>query len=271
MSVAARAERAGKQADRSPWLDRGVRLGLVCYGLMHLLIGYLAVRLALGDGAGSASSKGAFQQLAQHTPGVVTLSVVGAGFAVLVVWQGLEAAVGRRDDDGWARVGKRLVSAGKAVVYAVLGTSAIKTAFGSSGGQRTKGMTARVMALPAGPVLVGAVGVAVLVVAGFLVFRGWSEGFRSKLEAPGQTGYDGKLYVTLGKIGHLAKGAAFAVVGALFVYAAVTHDPQESGGLDVALRKVLHQPFGSPLLVVIALGLGCYGLFCFAWARHLDR
>jgi hypothetical protein len=33
---------------------------------------------------------------------------------------------------------------------------------------------------------------------------------------------------------------------------------------------VLQQPFGQLLLVLIALGIGCYGLFCFARARHFN-
>ena len=75
----------------------------------------------------------------------------------------------------------------------------------------------------------------------------------------------------LGKVGYIAKGVAIGLVGVLFVYAAVTHDPKKSGGLDQALHEVLEQPFGPFLLVAIALGIACYGLFCFARARHLSR
>jgi hypothetical protein len=39
----------------------------------------------------------------------------------------------------------------------------------------------------------------------------------------------------------------------------------------VALHKILQQPYGGPVLVVVALGFAGYGVFCFAWARHLDR
>ena len=51
----------------------------------------------------------------------------------------------------------------------------------------------------------------------------------------------------------------------------MTHESGKSGGLDQALQKVLQQPFGPFLLGAIAAGIICYGLFCFAWARHLDR
>ncbi len=44
--------------------DAGVRLGLVVYGMVHLLIAYTAVSLALGDRDQKASQQGALAQLA---------------------------------------------------------------------------------------------------------------------------------------------------------------------------------------------------------------
>ena len=87
----------------------------------------------------------------------------------------------------------------------------------------------------------------------------------------GRTGRVGRAYVLLGVVGYVSRGIAIGLVGALFIYAALTHDPQKSGGLDQALQEVLAQPFGAPALVLMALGLACFGLFCFAWARHIDR
>jgi hypothetical protein len=253
-------------------MDHAVRLGLVSYGVVHLILAWLALRLALGDNGGSASSQGALQELAQSSLGRISLYVVSAGFVALVVWQALEAIWGHRDADGGKRVLKRLTSAGKVVLYGSLAVSAFKTATGSSsGGGGTDGITARLMDLPAGPFLVGALGAGVIVVAGFLAYRGWKEKFRSKLELEGRTGKDGRAYILLGKLGYISKGVALAVVGLLFLYAAFTHDPKKSAGLDQSLRKVLEQPFGAPILMVIAVGFACYGLFCFAWARHLDR
>ena len=269
--MSAQAERAGRRADDSPWMDHAVRIGLVSYGVVHLIIGWLAVRLVFGESGGSASSKGALHQLAENDVGRVSLYVVAAGFVALVVWQGLEAVWGHRDEDGGKRVLKRLVSTAKVVLYATLAVSAFKTAVGSSSGGGTDGMTARLMRMPGGQIIVGAVGVGVLVVAGFLLYRGLAEKFRSKLETDGQTGKDGRAYVLFGKVGYVGKAAALAIVGVLFLIAAVTHDPEKSGGLDEALRKLLQEPFGGPMLLLVALGFVCYGLFCFAWARHLDR
>ncbi len=272
MNVSMQARLTGQRAHQSDWMDHAVRVGLLSYGVVHLILAWLSIRLAFGDGGGSASSQGALHQLAQNTPGLISLYVVAAGFVALVVWQGMEAIWGHRDEDGGKRVFKRLTSAGKVLLYASLALTALKTATGSSSsGGGTDGVTATLMDAPFGVFLVGAVGVAILVVAGCLVHHGWNEKFRSKLEADGKTGKDGRTYVLLGKVGYLSKGLALAVVGVLFLYAAITHDPQKSGGLDQALHKVLQQPFGAPVLVVIAIGFACYGVFCFAWARHLDR
>ena len=77
--------------------------------------------------------------------------------------------------------------------------------------------------------------------------------------------------VLFGTFGYIARGVAFLIVGGLFGYAAITHDPSKSGGLDQALQKVLDQPFGPVLLCVLGAGLASYGLFMLARARHLSR
>ncbi|HET6625445.1 MAG TPA: DUF1206 domain-containing protein [Nocardioidaceae bacterium] len=264
-------DRLGRKADDSDLLDHAVRVGLVAFGIVHLLIAWLAAQLAFGDSAGAASGSGALAELAQKPFGEVLLWVVGLGFYALVVWMLIEAVLGHRDADGLKRLGRRLASTGKAVIYGALGTSALKIAIGAGSGDDTDTLTSRLMSLPLGQLLVGAVGVGVLVVGGAHLYKGFSEDFREKLDVKGNSGTSGRVYAGLGKAGYLSKGVALLVVGALFVYAAWTHDPEKSGGLDQALKTVLEQPFGAPLLVLIAAGLACYGLFCFAWARHLDR
>ncbi len=43
------AEQMGQQAQNSDWLDKAIRVGLICYGVVHLLIAWLAFQLAFGD------------------------------------------------------------------------------------------------------------------------------------------------------------------------------------------------------------------------------
>jgi len=271
--LADRAERLGRQADGSDWLDTMARAGLVAFGVVHLVLGWLCVQLALGDRGQDTSTTGAVQELAQQPFGGVLVWAVAVGMFLLVIWQVVEAAVGHREEDGATRVRKRVTSLGKAVVYAVIGYSAVKVATGSSSGgseKQTDTLTAKVMDLPGGQVLVGLVAVGILVVAGFLVYRGVSDGFLKKIHGGGRTGKDGTAYRWFGRVGYVAKGLALGVVGNLFGYAAATHESKKSGGLDQALTKVLDQPFGPVLIIAIGLGFACYGAFCFAWARHFD-
>lgn len=251
-------------------LEGGIRLGLIAYGTVHLLIAWLALQLALGDNEGSADSNGAMHQLAEQPFGHALLWAVTAGLAVLVVWRLLEAAVGHRHDDGAERVRHRLGSLGKAVIYGAVAWSALKVSIGAGSGSSGRTTTARLMDLPAGAWLVGLVGVAIIGYGVRHVVRGLSEDYAEHLTGEGRSGDAGTVYLALGKVGYVAKGLVIAAVGGLFVYAAVSHDPERSGGLDDALRTVLRQPFGPYLLAAIAAGLAAYGLFCFARARHLS-
>lgn len=270
--VSSTADRLGRQADNSDWLDHAVRIGLVAYGVVHLMIAWLAIQLAFGDSSGSASSKGALQQLARQPFGEVLIWLIALGMFLLVVWRLIEAAAGHRDEEGGTRVRKRLTSLGKALIYGSIGVSALRVALHA--GSSSKGQdstTAKLMDLPAGRWIVGLVGVAIIGYGLNLIRRAWTEKFREHLDAEGKSGDAGRAYIWFGKAGYMAKGVSFLVVGGLFVYAAWTHKAKKSGGLDQALHKVLQQPFGQGLLVVLAIGIGCYGLFCFARARHLAR
>jgi hypothetical protein len=260
------------RADNSKTLDRGVRVGLVTYGVMHLLIAFIAFQLVIGEAGGQkASGSGAFAELADSGLGRAALWVMVLGFLMLVVWQGIEAAIGHRDEDGGKRIAKRLISAGRAVLYAVLGVSAASTALnpgggGSGGGSSSEGLTARLMSAPGGQLLVVLVGLGIVATGGALAWRGFKEKFTKHLDAGVS-----RSVVTLGKVGYAAKGAALATVGALVVIAGIRHDPDKSGGLDSALRELLQEPFGGWLVGAVALGLAAFGLYCFGWARHLKR
>jgi hypothetical protein len=264
------------RADNSKLLDRGIRVGLVTYGVMHLLIAFIAFQLVIGEAGGQkASGSGAFAELAKNGFGRAVLWVMVLGFLMLVIWQGIEAAIGHRDEDGGKRVAKRLISAGRAVLYAVLGVSAATTALnagsgssgGSGGGSSADGLTAKLMSAPGGQLLVVLVGLAIVATGGALAYRGFKEKFTKHLDAGGSHGP----IVTLGKVGYIAKGAALAGVGVLVVIAGVRHNANKSGGLDSALRELLQEPFGGWLVAAIALGLAAFGLYCFGWARHLKR
>jgi hypothetical protein len=239
------------------------RVGFVALAIVYLMIAWLAIQLAFGDRSGNPSSTGALRELAQQPLGEILVWAVSLGLFLLAIWQALEVVTG---DD----LKDRVIAAGKAVIYLVLGISGVRVALGSgSSGKQEETWTAKVMNLPAGQLVVGAVALGIIGFGLYEVYRAWSDKYAEELDHQGRSGASGTAYLWFGKVGCAARGVAFALVGLLFGYAAVSHDAQKSGGLDQALAKVLDQPFGPVLLCAIGLGLACFGLFTLARARHL--
>jgi MFS family permease len=266
-----RAEGVGQQAQQSEWMDKAIRAGLVAYGVVHLLVGWLALQLAFGESEGKASNKGAMQELAQQPFGEVLVWAIAIGMFLLVLWRGLETTVGHRDkEEGADRWKARAVSALKAVIYAAIGISALNVVIGAKSSKGGSTWTKTVMEWPAGQWIVAAVGVAVILYGANHIRKGFTEDYAKHLDAEGKSGQTGKAYLLFGKVGYIGKGIAIAIVGGLVLYGGLTHDPKKSGSLDQALHKLLTYPFGQVMLIVVAAGIICYGLFCFARARHLS-
>lgn len=259
-----------RQLSNSVWLERTVRLGLVAFGIVHLLIAWLALQLAFGHQSGAANQQGALHALARQPFGTTLLWLVAIGLFALAVWQVTEALWGHTREDDPKRAFKRVGSAGQAVIYAAIGVSAVKIAVGSGSSSKSQEMTAKLMDLPFGRLIVAAVGVLILVIAAVHAKRGLTKSFEKDLVAQATSGSSGTAIVRLGQIGYLAKAVAFGVLGSLFIWAAATYDAKKAGGLDAALSTLLGQGVGPWLLVIVALGIGCFGLYCFAWARYAD-
>jgi hypothetical protein len=265
------ATRAAGEVKDHPALSWAARLGFLCYGLVYVLIGWLSAQLALGHPDQSASRKGALAALTQQPLGRTLLWVAVAGFAALVVWEACEVVVGHRQHDGLRRVAGCAGSVFKAVVFGSLAVTAAQVAAGSggSGGSSEDGYTARALRLPLGPLLVGAVGVAIVGYGVYSAVKGLTDRWRKELDPEGRTGTIGSALAALARTGYVARGVAFGVVGALVVWAAVTQDPNRSGGLDDALATLRDAPAGPYLLLLVAFGLACFGVFNVAKAWHL--
>ncbi len=241
-----------------------ITVGLAGFGLVHLVIGALAIRLALGSKE-EASQQGALAEVAQHPFGGIALWVVAIGLFALVIWRAIDAAVGYSWHDEPKRTMRRLAAVGQAIVYLALGIASIRIVTGGGGGGGEKGeetATAQLLALPFGQVLVALAGAAVIAVGVSQIVKGIKQSFKDDMAGAG------RMTTTLGRIGFPAKGVALIVVGLLIGWAGISYDPEKAGGLDAALQTVRGQPFGPVLLIAVALGLIAFGLFCFGWARH---
>ena len=130
---------AAGRAGESDTLERLARVGLIAYGVVHLVVAWLALQLAWGGGGGeSADQSGAMATLAEQPFGKVLLWIVGLGLIALALWQAAEVLRWR---SGWSASGdartKALKKSGKALVKALiyLSLAILALRFATGGGE----------------------------------------------------------------------------------------------------------------------------------------
>ncbi|TFC10449.1 DUF1206 domain-containing protein [Cryobacterium algoritolerans] len=261
---------AARNAQDSAPLRGLARLGFAVNGLVHILIGSLAIAVAAGGGSGAADQSGAFGQLASNPGGVFLLWTVVIGMFALGLWLLISAFLMRGTDPKrkWTRRGTEVA---KAAAYFAIGATAVTFALGgtASSASSTSDASATLLSSPGGVFVLIVAGVIVLAIGAYFVRKGVAQKFTDDISLPGEPAR--KFVLALGVAGYVSKGIAISVVGILVVAAALTHDASKSTGLDGALRTLAALPFGVAILTVIGIGLIAYGLYCFvrAWRARL--
>jgi hypothetical protein len=262
-----------------PVLEHLARVGLVAYGVLHVLIGWLALRIAWFEHPRTedADQTGALQTVAGSPGGLVLLWVIGLGMLALALWQGGEVLrwwTGLLDPRRRVRAAVVCAKcAAKAVVYAVLGVTALFFALGAEydAADRFRNLTDEALEIPGGSALIVVVGVGVAAVGLYTLVRGLTGGFMKDVDLDAAPDRWEPLIQRIGTAGYVAKGIAFAVSGGLLVYAAATEDVSTATGLDGAMNLIAAAPTGQWLLTAVAVGFAAFGLYALARARYPDR
>lgn len=249
----------------STWFERAARVGFAVNGLLHVLIGVLAISVALGVGADDADPGGALRAVAQTPGGVVLIWVLAAGLAALALWMLLEGVLEHLIKRQWK---PGLILLAKAVAYGGLAVPAVTIGLGGrvDTDSDVRELSAFLVQTPIGIAVLMAAGAVVVAISGFFIVKGVRTTFLDDIHTP--RGDLGTAVVVLGTVGYVAKGVALIAVGVLLVITAVTVEPSSAGGFDEAFRSVAELPFGATMLVLVALGLIVYGLYFFVRARR---
>jgi hypothetical protein len=259
---------AAQQAEDSTAVTWLARLGLFSRGVVWLVVGALAIQVALGDNRQEADKNGALRAIADKPLGEGLLIVLVVGFLGYGAWRLLEGAVGHRDDDGLKRWGKRGASVFRGGVYLVLAASTAKFLVSGGGGDKTEPLTARVMSHTGGQTAVFCVGVGVVIAGLVMGYRAVRQKFEKLVEGwkmPDGFRTASKVVATAGLV---SRGLVFVLIGAFLIDAAVRFNPDKAKGLDATLKTLAHQPYGQVLLLVAALGLVAFALWSFVEARY---
>lgn len=268
----------GSAPDLDDGLEHLARVGLIAYGLVHLALAWLALRLAWGTSSEPADQSGALETLADSPAGTPLLWVLAVGLIALAAWQALEVGRWRfgLSSSGSARtraVKKSAKALAKAAVYAALAVLAIRIATGSGGSssQQQQDTAAGVFGWPGGRWLVGAAGLVLVGIGAYHVYKGVTTRFLKEIDLGEAPPSATRLVTRLGQVGYPGKGIALGVVGGLLTYAAITFDPAKASGLDGAMRTILDAPAGQWLLTLVALGIAAFGAYLFVRARYPER
>jgi hypothetical protein len=262
--------RTARRASNSPAAHLLARAGLTARGVIYILVGWVAVLVALGHSSREADQQGALHLLAGKSYGLVSLWLLGIGFAGYALWRLTEAAFGATGERPGA--GPRLKSLARAVIYAGLSYLTFTVISGKDRSQsaRQQDITATAMQHTAGRVLVGVIGLAIVACGIALVVEGARKKFMKYLQTARMSARTRRVVKLLGMTGTIARGVVFGLAGALVIDAALTHKASKSGGIDQALLTLRDQPFGEFLMMLAALGLlvfGVYGLCEARWRR----
>jgi Domain of Unknown Function (DUF1206) len=258
------AANAVEDASNSRALVIAARAGFAVSGLLHLLVGFVAIQLALGKAgqSGPADQAGAIAQLAAQPQGLLLLWAGFAACVALALWQTSNAVFEYGQLEARKKVGKKLSAAGKAVVFAVIALTFAASASGNSqtSGQSTSDFTVAIIKAPGGAFLLIAVGAAIAIAGLVFVVLGVKGSFKKELRLP-PSGTARSVVTGLGVVGYIAEGVALFLVGLLFIISTVNANPRESTGLDGGLRALREQPYGVYMLTAVGAGLICYGLY----------
>lgn len=176
-----------QSADVREWRDQNVldiegnKIGIL--EAVYVLIGALAIQMALGSGGKSADREGALAQIAEQPFGKTMRWALVAGFDCMALWRASRAVLTRGPD---RKTPSRLLDGGRALFYGFIcwatATYAAGGGQGSSGNAQSKDWTASVLKLPYGQILVAAGGCLLIGIGTVLAIRAAMRKFLRQLD-----------------------------------------------------------------------------------------
>ena len=238
-------------------------VGLAARGVLYLVLSVLALNLVFGKRRGNdVDARGAMEELARHDLGSVLLVILAIGFAGFALWYAYEALTGHNTSHEGP---DRIADGGRGVGYGLLCVLAISFLVSANRGGDTdrtqQTWTAKVLEWPGGRLLVGAVGLVALGIGVYLVRRAVSGGRQDSRAVLEAAPHETRAVHVLGALGNVARGAVIVLIGIFIIVAALEHDAGETAGLDGSLKRLLDEPYGDLLVVLVAIGLAAFAVY----------
>lgn len=258
------------------WVKRFARLGLAAKGVVYCLVGVLAFMAAFEIGGQSErdlDKRGVFRFILEQPFGQVLLALVAIGLVCYTLWRFTQAFLDNEHEGTDAQgIGRRLGYAFSGLVYGFLSYGSFRMVLGSRGSQgggiSRQTLVREVLQKPFGQWLIGLVGLCIIGVGLYQIYRALSGKYLKKVQTAAIKSELKELIIRSGKIGYIARGIVWGLIGYLFIKAAMAANASEAGGSNRAFAFLENASYGSFLLGAVAVGLFCYGMFMFVRARY---
>lgn len=239
------------------WVVPVMRAGYAARGAVYTVVGGLAVAAAL-DGGQAEGTTSALAELSGEPWGVPLLWAIAIGLWAYTVWRLIDAFL---DLEDYGSTAKGIIArAGQVVtglIHGAIGASVAGIALGQgSGGGGAQDWTAKVMTLPYGAWIVIAVGCVTLAAGIFYIHKGWVGKYKRTLRVTPLT----ERLDPIMKYGFVAEGVVIGIIGGLIVFAGLTANPQQAGGVGEALQQLRVVAYGRILLGIVGLGLMAFAV-----------
>lgn len=261
---------AGRLLHGRRGVEHAARAGLAGKGLLYVVVGILAAQVALGGGGDQASQTGAIQAVARQPFGAVLLAVLATGLSGYALWRLAQVVIGPVTRSSLPGPLLRLTFLVRGLGYGALAVLAWRTllsgAGGGAGGGQQQRWTRQLLELPFGVALVVAVGATVVLVGLYQAKEGLGRGFMEAVDTASMGRSGRTWFERAGVAGHVARAVVYVLIGAFLIQAALSFSTDQVG-LGAALSELAAAPFGTAMLLAVAVGLAFYGLFCFVMSR----
>jgi hypothetical protein len=254
-----------------PWIEPPVRFGAFVRGLLYLLAGMFALRLALDSGGAAMAPAGAIALIGDQEFGRILLVLVAAGLLGYATWGFFRAVFdphgrGTRPLGMFQRAGYAVSAVGHGgLLVLTLGL------LSGAGARHSSNWIGSLLAHPLGPWLLGLVGVCWIFGAGLMQILAGARGSMERdLRTERMSKRTRSFVLALGRVGAVARGLLFTLVGGFMIQAAMQRDPERCEGIEAAWLALLHEPYGRWLLGAVSLGIvafGLYSMLCARWMR----
>lgn len=245
------------------WVEPVGRVGLATQGVLYAVVGLLALQIADGHTTDRADQHGVIDTLVAQTFGHVLLLVLTIGLALHCAWRLLLSYRGDPGEDDAKEWVKRAGHFGRALIYAGLTIAAARVLIEAKrhAGDEHRVAASKALEWPGGQLLLTVVGVVMIGTGLWHASKLVTRSFVDHVDLDSRHDAEKKVITALGSIGYLARGVVYGLVGWFFVQAAIERDPNESGGLDNALRRLAASENGPNMLRLLAAGLFIFGVY----------